>query len=67
MKHVDMNDYEEDPVPRRRREITEEWRPVSVRLAPALHDAAIRKALHLGCSVTDVIRTALQKDLGIPV
>ena len=40
-------------------------RAVSVRLPPALHDAAIRKASIRDTTVTDVIRNALRKDLGM--
>ena len=52
---------------RGRRDITKEWRPVSVRLPPALHDAAIHKAFRSGCTVTEVIRSALRRDLGLSV
>ena len=74
VKPVDPHDFEGDPQPRqrrdisqprRRRDITKEWRPVSVRLPPALHDAAIRKASIQDTTVTDVIRNALRKDLGM--
>ena len=65
IKPVDPNDYEEDRLPRQRRDVTKEWRPVSVRLPPALHDAAIRKARIQDSTVTDVIRRALRKDLGM--
>ena len=64
VKPVDPRDFEDDPQPRHRRDITKEWRPVSVRLPPALHDAAIRKASIQDTTVTDVIRNALRKDLG---
>jgi len=74
VKPVDPREFEDDPQPhqrhdisqpRQRRDVTKEWRPVSVRLPPALHDAAIRKASIQNTTVTDVIRRALRKDLGM--
>ena len=65
VKPVDPHHFQDDPPPRRRRDITKKWRPVSVRLPPALHDAAIRKASIQNTTVTDVIRNALRKDLGM--
>jgi len=40
---------------------------VTVRLDPDAHDAACRKALREGTSVSEVVRDALRRDLGLTV
>ena len=40
---------------------------VTVRLDPDSHDAACRKAIREGSSVSEVIREALRKDLGLTI
>lgn len=40
---------------------------VTVRLEPDLYNAACRKALHDDVSVSEIVRTALKRDLGITV
>lgn len=52
---------------RGRPRVPERMEPVTVRLPPSVHDAACRRALTDGSSIGEVIREALERDLGITV